>query len=423
MPAGSAGHTRYGLAASIAAMVVLVAQTAAPSPLYPDYQQAWGLTAVTIASVFAVYVVGLLIVLLTAGGLSDHIGRKPVVITAGVLALAGLILLALAESVTVLVIARILQGASVGLVAGTLGAALMDFHLPGRIQLSAMLNGALPPLALAVGALGSAALTLVLPAPRQTVYLVFAAATVAVTALWIFAEERSPRRPGALHSMRPALSIPRRTRPVFLAVISALCAAWALAGLYVGSATAITHQALELDGVLVGGLAILALQVPAAITGIATGRVHARPVVLAGLGALFVGSVLTVVALWATSTWGFFAATIVAGIGFGAAFQGGLRLVLAETPEDARSGVLSGVYVVSYLAFGVPSVIAGFLTPAIGFTPTTYLYLAFVAILALAALLTQLRPGRAAQAEEEAEVEESLEVLDDAPYPAWDTAV
>ncbi|MGW1623999.1 hypothetical protein [Streptomyces sp. NPDC002172] len=46
----------------------------APSPIYPLYQERWGLSVTMLTVVFAVYVVGLLGALLTVGSLSDTWG-------------------------------------------------------------------------------------------------------------------------------------------------------------------------------------------------------------------------------------------------------------------------------------------------------------------------------------------------------------
>ena len=45
-----------------------------------------------------------------------------------------------------------------------------------------------------------------------------------------------------------------------------------------------------------------------------------------------------------------------AGIGFGAGFQGGIRLVAPLAHPDQRAGVLSVLFTVSYLGLGVPAV-------------------------------------------------------------------
>src|ERR1700712_5510796 len=49
----------------------------APSPLFVLYQQQWGFPPWLLTVAFAIYAVTLLITLLIAGSLSDHIGRRP----------------------------------------------------------------------------------------------------------------------------------------------------------------------------------------------------------------------------------------------------------------------------------------------------------------------------------------------------------
>ncbi|MFE0510568.1 MFS transporter, partial [Streptomyces sp. NPDC058964] len=64
------------------ANVVMMATASAPSPIYPLYRERWGLSVTMLTVVFAVYVVGLLSALLTLGSLSDHLGRRPVLVAA-----------------------------------------------------------------------------------------------------------------------------------------------------------------------------------------------------------------------------------------------------------------------------------------------------------------------------------------------------
>src|SRR4051812_45712268 len=80
---GRRGLSRPAAFAAIAAIFVLfMAASSAPSPLYVVYQHQWGFSATTLTTVFAVYVVGMIGALLVLGALSDHIGRRPVLISA-----------------------------------------------------------------------------------------------------------------------------------------------------------------------------------------------------------------------------------------------------------------------------------------------------------------------------------------------------
>ncbi len=122
--------------AAIAAVFVLFAAAAsAPSPLYVVYQQEWGFSATTLTVVFAVYVVGLLASLLVLGALSDHVGRRPVLAMAIALEAVALVLFITAGDITLLLLARVIQGIATGAAMTTLGATLVDLnppHSPGR---------------------------------------------------------------------------------------------------------------------------------------------------------------------------------------------------------------------------------------------------------------------------------------------------
>jgi hypothetical protein len=83
---------------------------------------------------------------------------------------------------------------------------------------------------------------------------------------------------------------------------------------------------------------------------------------------------------------GLLVASIVAGGGFGSAFLGGLRSVSELAEPHERAALLSAVYVVSYLAFSVPALVAGLLTTHIGLRDTSLGYGGFVALLAVATL-------------------------------------
>src|SRR5262249_54728552 len=58
--------------------VSFLAGSSAPTPLYPVYMATWGLTPLTITEIFGIYALAVLLSLLLAGRLSDHVGRRPV---------------------------------------------------------------------------------------------------------------------------------------------------------------------------------------------------------------------------------------------------------------------------------------------------------------------------------------------------------
>src|SRR5689334_13811509 len=61
---------------------LLLFAASAPSPLYVVYQAEWHFSPAVLTFVFAVYVLFLLAALVFTGALSDHAGRRPILLLA-----------------------------------------------------------------------------------------------------------------------------------------------------------------------------------------------------------------------------------------------------------------------------------------------------------------------------------------------------
>jgi MFS family permease len=84
----------------------------------------------------------------------------------------------------------------------------------------------------------------------------------------------------------------------------------------------------------------------------------------------------------------------VSGIGFGGGFQGSIRTVIPKAAAHERSGVLSLLFVVSYLGLGLPGVAAGFLAVhGAGLTGAARDYSAALIVLAFPAAVATIRSG------------------------------
>ena len=126
---------------------------------------------------------------------------------------------------------------------------------------------------------------------------------------------------------------------------------------------------------------------------------------LIGILALITGVAVTVTAVNLGSAAVFFAGSAIAGAGFGSGFQGGIRLVVPLAAPHQRAGLVSLLYVVSYLGLGVPAVVAGFgVVHGGGLIDTARYYGAAVIVLAALALfgLLKNRPAPQSRAAEPA---------------------
>jgi hypothetical protein len=178
-----------------------------------------------------------------------------------------------------------------------------------------------------------------------------------------------------------------------------LFAVWSLAGFYASLGPALLGGLVGSRSAVYGGLPLFLLAGVAALSVLALRNVPSRQVMYVGTLALALGVAITLLAIDANSAAGFFVGTVISGIGFGSGFQGGIRLVLPLAQPHERAGVLSLLYVVSYLGLGVPAVIGGVLVVhGGGLLATTREYGLAVIVLAALALIGLLvsRPLRSA---------------------------
>jgi predicted MFS family arabinose efflux permease len=372
-------------------IVALLAGSAAPTPLYAIYQAHWGFSSITTTIIFGIYAVSVLVALLTLGKLSDHVGRKPILLVTLFVQVAVMIVFANAGDVSVLLVGRVIQGIATGAALGAIGAGMLDID-PKRGQLS---NAVAPGIGTGSGALLSALLITYLPAPTQLVYYVLAAVFL-VQALGVsFMRETVRRVPGALASLKPEIKLPRTVRAHFLAAAPVLFATWALAGLYGALGPALVAKLAGSASTVLGGLILVAFAGVASALVIALRNTAPIKVMTAGIVALLAGVAVTLLALGTGSLPLFFFGTAIAGLGFGGGFQGGIRIVVPLVQPHERSGVLSLLYVISYLGFGGPAVVAGVLTVhGPGLLGAAAIYGVAVIVLALLALAALIRAQR-----------------------------
>jgi hypothetical protein len=377
-------------------VVALLASSAAPTPLYAIYQAQWHFTPITTTVVFGVYAMAVLASLLTLGKLSDHVGRLPVLLTAIAVQAVSLVIFATATGVPALLAARVVQGLSTGAALGAIGAAMLDIDR----ERGTFANAVAPGMGTASGAILSALAVRFLPDPTHLIYLaligVLVLQAVAITAM----RETVSRAPGALASLRPEITLPRALRGQELTAVPLLFAVWALAGLYAALGPSLVHALTGSGDVVLGGLSLFILAASAVVAIVVLRRATARTVMLFGILALISGVGVTVAAVSLGSVSVFFAGSAIAGAGFGSGFQGGIRIVVPLAAPHQRAGVVSLLYVVSYLGLGVPAVLAGFgVVDGGGLINTARYYGAAVIALAVLALvgLLKSRPARAAE--------------------------
>jgi hypothetical protein len=115
-----------------------------------------------------------------------------------------------------------------------------------------------------------------------------------------------------------------------------------------------------------------------------------------GTAALVLGLGVTLAGVQWHSTAAFFAGSAIAGLGFGAAFNGTLRSLVPLAEAHERAGLMSTFFALSYLAFSVPAIVAGLLAGRIGLQAAAMGYGLLLVALAGTALAMMARRRDAA---------------------------
>ncbi|MGQ9366904.1 MFS transporter [Azospirillum sp. ST 5-10] len=387
----STGPGRGATIVQAATLTTLLAAAAAPTPLYGLYQQQWGFSPVVLTLVFAVYAFSLLAALLTVGSLSDHLGRRPLIVAALALQSVALALFLAADAVPTLLAARVVQGFANGIATTALGAALVDAS-PTR---GPLVNSVAPLFGMAAGILGTSALVAFGPAPTRLVYLLLLAAMAVQAALVWRMPETAPLRPGAWASLRPVVRVPAQARGALLRVTPINVAVWGLGGFFLSLVPTLVRTVTGSTSPLVGGIVVSTLTLSGAASILWFRQAPARALLGRGPVALGLGVASLLAGVHAGEAVFLIGGTAVAGAGFGASFLGSLRTIMPLASPDERAGLLAAFYIESYLAFSVPAILLGALTHSLGLVAATDAYGALLlALVVVGAVAVRRAPAR-----------------------------
>ncbi|WP_249672132.1 MFS transporter [Pseudomonas abieticivorans] len=348
-------------------LLTFLAASSAPTPLYHLYQETWQFSPAMLTLVFGVYALSLLVALLTVGALSDYIGRRPVLRAALLLNMVSMLLFIYAHDVGWLLAARILQGFATGMATSSLGAALLD----NDRQKGPLLNSLAPLLGMAVGGLGAGLLVEYAPQPMHLTYEVLLGLLAVQAILLVCLPESVSAQPGAWASLRPKLSIPSQARAAVWRMLPVNMAVWMTGGFFLSLAPSLVRAATGSTSNLLGGalVATLTLSGAAAIYGLR--NTPAEKSLTLGAMLLATGVAMVLVAADTATLSLFFIGAVVAGAGFGSGFLGAARSVLPLAHAHERAGLMATFYVLSYLAFCVPAILAGFMVRSAGLIETS----------------------------------------------------
>ena len=384
LPAAAAFRLPAAAAFPLLALVLFAffAAASAPSPLFVLFQHQWGFSPALLTVAFAIYAIALLVSLLVAGSLSDHIGRRPVVFGALLVQAGAMLMFLSADGIGGLIAARIAQGIATGMASGALTAAIVEAAPPSQKRLGALVSSVSPLAGLAVGALLTGLAVQLTAHPVGLVFGVLSAICLVGALAALFVPETASRRPGAWASLIPRMAVPKAARQTFVRGIPSMLAVWSLGGLFLSLVPSMLQQVFGIHNGIVNGLAIATLFGVGAVSPTLLKRLTPARTGVIGMTCIAVGALLVCVSLALAATWLFFVGTAIAGLGFGSTFSAQVQTLAPLAQVHERAELFAALYAASYLAFSLPAMLAGLCIAPLGLLPVAQGYTVLLALVA-----------------------------------------
>jgi MFS family permease len=356
---------RRGYRLTAAVLLIMMLGGTLPVPLYVLYEKQMGFGPLGVTVVFAAYVLGTLIALVLFGDLSDHIGRRPVLaIAVGCAAVSSGLFLA-ATGIGLLIVARVVSGTAAGFATGTATAGLAELQPRGDRQAAAVVASGANMTGLGLGPLVAGLFAAYVAMPLHTVFWAYlGACALALAAVAVIPE--TVRHRDRRISVRPRMAVPSGLGAVMLGACLGVFAAFSVLGLFSSLVPTFLHGVLGVHNLaLIGGGSFL-IFITAAISQAVSARLPARRSVSAGVPLLLVCLAALEAALFATALWLFLIGTIAGGIGVGFIFRGGLSELNRLAEPQHRAAVVSTFFAAAYVGLGLPAVLTGLISLAVG---------------------------------------------------------
>jgi predicted MFS family arabinose efflux permease len=332
--------------------------SAAPAMTYGLYAEEWHLTHTVTAGIFAIYPIGVVVMLVGFGGISDQIGRRATMLAGLFASLTGALLFAVAPGVWWVFAGRGLMGIGVGLTASPSTAAILEFASPERAKNSALITMGAQAIGFAAALLLGGALTEYGPWPTRLCFWMLALfLVVLLIGTWLLPRHTSGAKGGDWRSRMP--SVPKPVRPAFALSSTAMVAAYTFGVLVLSLGGQVEHNLIGSPNAFLNSAVLSLFPVVMGIVGIFSRTLSPRVALIAGALASGLAMVLLILAVNFRDLVIYLLATATAGGAYSLLFVGGLQVTNALAHERHRGGILSALYLLGYLSMGALALVLG----------------------------------------------------------------
>ncbi len=387
---------RASLVATAVLLGALYAGSTIVTPLYPLYQREFGLSDLTIALVYATYVIGNLAALFVFGRISDQAGRRPVSLTVLAVSAVSTLLFVFAVHPALLFLARAASGLAIGVGAATATAWIADLYGATDKAPASRLAAAVNLAGLAVGVLAAGLLAQFAPWPLHTVYAIYLLVLVVTAVLTARTRETvgTSARSSKRLSYKPRVGVPPEARAAFVAPAVTAFATLALLGFYAALLPNLLANSMHMHSPALSGAVVAEIFVVGAATVALAPTLASRTTMFIGLWLLPPSLALLMWAQFAGSMVLLISATALCGIASAFGFRGSLQEANRIAPAERRAELLSAYLLCCYSGNSLPAVGVAVLARYVGHLWADAIFAAVSAALAFIALAVGLRQAR-----------------------------
>jgi len=368
--------------------LLVMAYSTVPTPLYPLYQQRDGFPSFTITVIFAAYAIGVMISLYLFGHVSDWVGRRRVLLVAVLLSALSALMFVFWSDVPGLVAARLVNGASIGILTATATAHLSELRSVARpsesSNVAASVSGAANLGGLALGPLIGGLFAEFLPDPLMLPHVVFLLLLlIAAIVLQVVPETVDiPADPPRWRPQR--MSLPPHSRRRFVIAAFGAFSGFAVFGLFTSLAPTFLVTTFQQGDHLLAGATTFSVFAAAAFGQIVLARVSLRVQLTVAVAGCAVGLVGVALGALVPTLAVFLAGGVVAGFGVGLLFKGAIGTAVAVADPAHKGESLALIFFIAYAGLALPVLAIG---AVLLIEPPTPVLLSFVALV-LAATVT-----------------------------------
>lgn len=348
------------------------------SPLYSLYREQWSLQPGTITLVFAVYALTVIPSIMAFGQLSGRVGPKKVLLGGTAAALLGSICMALATGLPMLLLARVLQGLSVGMLNGVAVAAMTALHRDNAGNKAAFAAALAVTAGNALGPVISGFLAEFAPYPTKVPYLMHTLLTLpGLLGLLLIRMRVAGNRSLRLHLpvIQPGI------RAIFYTAAGASFIAWGVISMFMSVIPSSMGEWIGKPSFIVAGVMVALALVISTISQMSTKSYSPKYtvtisylLVATGLGTIVASVMHQSVALLLLSA-------CLVGMGHGPLYAVSLAAVNQAASDKSRADTVSLYYVITYLGVALPVLGLGFTEQYIGLTAAVAIFSAVMTVL------------------------------------------